>query len=119
MMKTRTWNIKLRAWFPPHDPVATAIAALCILREDYVLDLQGLSKWDGKIEEYGRPLGGFPELDENSPGWRRLYFFRNSLRALREIRKVLDRLELQRALANEPQSLRDAFSTLRHEMNTA
>ena len=34
--------VKLRKWFPPHDPLASKIARLCILREDLMLEMQGI-----------------------------------------------------------------------------
>jgi hypothetical protein len=51
----------IRHWFPPGDPVATAVAMLCILREDLLLELLGIVS------------DGLPKLDDNSTGYRRTY----------------------------------------------
>ena len=48
-----------------------------------------------------------------------MYFFRNSLRTLREIGEVLNWNELRQALLSEQQPLQDAFTELRGEMNKA
>jgi len=122
-VQTRTSHIRLRDWFPPNDPIATTIAILCILREDYFLDMKGLIQGGIFVWPRSQQEMGFPELDENSSGWRRLYFFRNSLRTLREIRKTLDKLYCdpvcRKALENERQNLQIAFAKLRIEMDTA
>jgi len=121
-MGTRSWHIRLREWFPPNDPIATIVAILCILREDYFLDLNGMIKGGVNLFEDDSAEKGFPELDQNSSEWRRLYFFRNSLRTLREIRKAVERLHQEKtckeALRNEPESVKNAFQKLRDEMNT-
>jgi hypothetical protein len=75
--------IKLRKWFPPQDTVATMVAMLCILREDLLLELYGITN------EH------IPRLDDNDSGYRRTYFWRNSLRTLTEIKKVLTRLNFR------------------------
>ena len=52
--------VRLRKWFPPNDPVATAEAMLCILREDFLIEMYGFSviviRGDGAIspEEFRR-----------------------------------------------------------------
>jgi hypothetical protein len=65
--------VRLRKWFPPHDPLAAKIARLCILREDLLIEMQGIYVED--IEE----------LDEHSPQFRRMYFLRNMLRTQMEL----------------------------------
>ena len=87
---------KLRRLFPPDDPIARAIAALCILREDLLLELFGV------IEER---LG---KLDENDRGHRRTYFWRNTLRTLEEIRDLLNAV-------NSNAAFRETFATLSPE----
>jgi hypothetical protein len=72
--------IKLRKWFPPDDPLAVPVARLCILREDFLLEMLGTT-----IED-------IPLLDEHSPEWRRMYFLRNIFRTLMEILGVIQGL---------------------------
>ncbi len=102
-------SIRLRRWFPANDPVSTAIARLCVLREDFLLELYGII--EDRIER----------IDDNEPGYRRLYFWRNSLRTLEEIRLTLNRLTAQpdftRALSSAPPSVQSAFHNLRGELN--
>ena len=76
-MKSRTWHIRIKEWFPPDDRVATIMAQLCVLREDLYLELEGLSE-----DEIG-------PLDHNGDNFRSAYFFRNSTKTLFEIRKVV------------------------------
>lgn len=92
-MKTRTWQITLRKWFSPEDPLSTVVATLCILREDYFIDLIGLNKGGINVWAESQNDTGFPDLDENSSGWRRLYFFRNSLRTLTKMTQLKIELE--------------------------
>ena len=54
-------SVGLRRWFPPDDPVANAVAMLCVLREDFPLELAGIV--DGHC---GR-------LDDNGREFRRIY----------------------------------------------
>ena len=65
--------IRLREWFPADDALTAIIARLCILREDFALELRGIS------------AEGLGELDKHSTAWRKLYFFRRSILTLREI----------------------------------
>jgi len=87
------------------------VAMLCVLREDLLLELRGIT--NKYIER----------LDDNGSGYRRSYFWRNSLRTLEEIQKVLTRLSFQGrfadAMAQEPEDVRTAFSQLRAELDTA
>lgn len=118
-MRTRSHLILFREWFPPNDPIATSIARLCILREDYWLELQGVMKHGTSIHEYS----GFPELDENSSEWRSIYFYRNSNRTLAEIKNVVDALfsvkERKEALLKESSQLVDGFKKLQLQMTEA
>jgi hypothetical protein len=43
--------IKLRKWFPADDPLAVPVARLCILREDFLLEMRGV------YEERYNPVG--------------------------------------------------------------
>ncbi len=111
MPRIQVRPIRLRTWFPPQDPVATMAAMLCVLREDLLLELYGITN-----EEIER-------LDDNHPAYRRTYFWRNSLRTLEEIQKVLTRLSFQGefadAMAQEPEDVRTAFAQLKAGLNTA
>ena len=103
--------VRLRTWFPPNDPVATAVAMLCILREDFLLELYGIT--NDSIER----------LDDNDEGYRRTYFWRNTLRTLEEIKKGLNRLNKQSAfrgaMLREPPEVQTAFQKLKRELNQA
>ena len=79
-LASRTRIVKLTKWFPPSDPLAAKIARLCILREDFNLEMRGV---------YSE---GIEELDGLSEEWRRLYFIRNLIRTLREIEAGIQRL---------------------------
>jgi hypothetical protein len=83
MVKCVIRPIKLPVWFPPHDPLAASIARLCVLREDFFLETCGIRE------------DSVRELDKNSSGWRRIYFFRRSIRTLMEIHRGIQTLILQ------------------------
>jgi hypothetical protein len=104
-------SIRLRRWFPPGDPVATAVAMLCILREDLFLELQGIVS------------DGLAKLDDNSAGYRRTYFWRNFLRTLEEIKDVLSTLNKQSsfraALSQEPAESQQALRAVSKTLNKA
>jgi hypothetical protein len=109
--RTRIRLVRLRRWFPPDDPVATAVAMLCVLREDFLLELAGIV--DGHC---GR-------LDDNGREFRRIYFWRNTLRTLEEIRTTLNRLNKERefraAMDREQPGVREAFEELKRTLNRA
>lgn len=111
MIRVHIRPISLRKWFPPRDPVATAVAMLCVLREDFLLELRGIVGDD------------FGHLDDNGEAFRRIYFWRNSLRTLEEIKTVLNRLNAQRsfrdAMAREQSEIRTAFEELKRALNMA
>ena len=54
-MGTKTRQITLREWFPADDPIAAAVATLCILREDYFIDLMGIVKGRKNRKGIGSP----------------------------------------------------------------
>jgi hypothetical protein len=101
--------IRLRTWFPPDDPVATAVARLCVLREDLILELHGIV------------ADNLEKVDGNSNEWRRMYFWRNSLRTLEEIKHSLNNINRQvsfrQALAREPAQVKTAFESQKKELN--
>lgn len=108
MFKYRIGVISFSAWFPPGDAVATSVARLCMLREDLFLEVQGIMAPQLK------------ELDGNSVGWRKVYFWRNSLRTLEEIRSALITLwredEFQNALKKEPEYGRQRLEKIKSDM---
>jgi hypothetical protein len=93
--------VTLRKWFPPHDPLAAKIARLCILREDLLLEMQGVYTED------------ITELDEHSPQYRRMYFLRNLIRTQMElsgaIQTLLKTTEFKELLAKAPKETQKAF----------
>jgi hypothetical protein len=79
---SRSFPINLHQFFPPNDEFATCIVRLLVLRDDLSLELNGIT------------LGPYEWLDKNGTPWRHNYFFRNSVRTLREIGKAIHRLSL-------------------------
>jgi hypothetical protein len=77
-------SIKLRKWFPPDDPIASAVARLCLLREDFYLE--GLAMAADEIEQ----------LDRNGHQWRQLYFLRQIMKTMMEARSAMMTLEQSR-----------------------
>ena len=65
--------VVLRKWFPPNDPLAAKMARLCILREDLLIEMDGILAEDVQ------------ELDGHSAEFRRMYFLRNLLRTQMEL----------------------------------
>ena len=70
------------------------MAMLCILRGDLLLELYGMT--NEHIER----------LDDNDSGYRRTYFWRNSLRTLEEIKKVLRWISKRSRSGSRPRPLR-------------
>ena len=109
---------------PAEDPIATLLAKLCILREDYLLELSGMIHGGDDIGESKLAyLGPDLHLDDNSVSWRRMYFYRNCLRTLYEIRKetesVDERPNLRAALDRESPQFKETFATLSNKMKIA
>jgi hypothetical protein len=111
VIRLRLRSIKIRRWFPPNDDIAAHMATLCILREDFYLELQGIIKDD------------LAPLDANSTGYRRTYFWRNSLRTLYAIRDTLNSLnaiaEFRAAMAQEPAAVKASFEDGKSALNRA
>lgn len=109
--RTHIRRITLGKWFPANDHVAVCVARLCILREDLY------------IEQSAFTPEAIPVLDANSLEWRRLYFFRNHIKTLREIDGALSRLQqdadFKRLLESQPTHKKDEFSRLVKEMKAA
>lgn len=55
--------IKLTRWFPPDDVIAANVARLCILKEDFEIELRGM------LEK------SISNLDSNGYEYRKLYTF--------------------------------------------
>lgn len=93
--------IKIRKWFPPHDPLAAKIARLCILREDLLLEMQGVFTED------------IHQLDDHSAEFRRMYFLRNLVRTQIElsgaIQVLLKNPEFKGLLAKESAKIQRDF----------
>jgi hypothetical protein len=93
--------VNLSKWFHAGDPLAAKVARLCILREDFLLEMQGVT-----TEQIS-------QLDEHSEQWRRFYFIRNIVRTLNEIQSGIQRIrsdpEFKDLLEKEPQEVRDEF----------
>jgi hypothetical protein len=108
-IRTRICHINVAKWFPANDPIATSVARLCVLREDLYLEIKGMDD---------EPI---PTLDECSADWRGIYFFRNSIRTLLEVRSAIETLKLNkpfvRALSRQPPSLNKALVNLSHLLN--
>lgn len=74
--------VNIRKWFPPSDPLAASVARLCILREDFAIEMQGV--YQEEIDA----------LDRHSAAWRRTYFIRNLVRTLMEVMSTMNSLKL-------------------------
>ena len=111
MSKLISRPIKLRKLFPPDDPLAPSIARLCILREDFALELWGL---EGDSIEV---------LDQHSDLWRRIYFYRRSTRTLVEIRGAIEYLspsaDFKKLLSKQTNPEQSEFHELKKRMNEA
>jgi hypothetical protein len=101
-LASRTRIVKLTKWFPPNDPLATKIARLCILREDFNVEMIGV--YTERIKE----------LDGSSEEWRRLYFIRNLIKTLREIEAGIQRLlsdsQFKALLARQKSDMKEGFA---------
>src|SRR5262249_32263730 len=80
-VKAMVRPIKLRKWFPPNDPIASAVARLFLLREDFYLEAFAFLAED------------LPELDRNGSVWRQLYFLRQMMKTLMEAKSAMMRLQ--------------------------
>jgi hypothetical protein len=104
-------QIPLHRWFPPNDPVATAMVRLCILREDIYLELRGFA------------LDSIEALDDNGVTWRRLYFVRQAFRTIVEAKSALMFLQKDRAfklaLKNEDPALRQSIQRFERDVARA
>jgi len=110
-IRTRIIPIPVKTWFPSNNPVAVVMARLCVLREDLYLELKGM---------IDKPIAA---LDECSSQSREIYFFRNSVRTLLEIRSAVETLKQKKsfmlALTKQPYPLNGAVNKLAKALNEA
>jgi hypothetical protein len=110
MSKVYVHQMNIRRWFPPNDRYAACVARLCILREDFDLEMSGLYATSIKT------------LDRHSTVWRRLYFWRNLVKTLWEIRRTLETLntvpEFKRVLKRQPSGTRNEFGAMVRKLET-
>ncbi len=101
--------VKLKKWFPDDDPLAAKVARLCILREDFLLEAQGVR------------LESIKELDEHSESYRRAYFFRRLTLTLNELASAINGLlctpEFKALLEKQPAEIQAHFSNLGRRMH--
>jgi hypothetical protein len=123
-MRTRTWTIPIKQWFPSEDEIAILVVKLCILREDFLLELAGMIHGEKFSLESKPTYKSYKAgLDNNSEGWRRAYFYRNSLKTLFEMRGEVEAYfsspKLSSALARESPRFLKVMTKLRSELQTA
>jgi len=94
-MRSRTWSIPVKEWFPPNDALAAIMARLCVLREDLYLELEGLK--DQK----------FDRLEQRGDPYKAIYYFRNSAKTLFEIRKAILKLKGQKVFMQQLANQKD------------
>jgi hypothetical protein len=103
--------VKIRKWFPPTDPLAAYVARLCILREDFAIEMQGV--YQDEIRA----------LDGHSADWRRTYFIRNLIRTLMEFMSAMRGLraepEFNVLLERQSEPVRMKFAALFQAMVAA
>ena len=105
-------NVDLHKYFPGDDYLAAGIARLCVLREDFVFELQGY------VESHDVPLE-----DEYGSAWRMLYFFRRMCVTLAEIGTACEdlsrRKEFKRLLAAQSELLNLDWKSLKAALQKA
>jgi hypothetical protein len=103
-------NIKLFKWFPKEDELAAYIARLCVLREDFCLELSCANE------------DSIPSMDGNSIEWRKIYSFRALCKTSKEIVSVVDRLsmnkEFKQFIKDSP-DIKKPFEQLKKKCNEA
>jgi hypothetical protein len=102
-------TINLNRWFPPNDNLAAGMARLCILREDFLFELE---EW---IKSQSVPLG-----DEFQAAWRQLYFFRRMCVTVIEIRNAIETLSAEREfkefLKRQPRDLLKRWNSFKKDL---
>jgi hypothetical protein len=93
--------VDLKKWFPSDNPLAAKIARVCILREDLLLEMQGVRAEDIK------PLDGL------SPEYRSIFFLRSLFQTYTELcgalQILLKSLEFKALLEIQPDSIKARF----------
>src|SRR5947207_5456915 len=99
-LRSRTQWISPRVWFPSHDPIARAVARLCVLREDLYIEWLAMAADEINItlpypgdEE---PMSNPPAIDDNGAEYRRVYFLRSTLHTLTEVHNAVSGLRANR-----------------------
>lgn len=96
--------VVLRKWFPPGDPLAAMIARVCILRDDLLIEMQGV---------YTEAID---ELDGSSAQHRRMYFLRNMIRTQVELSNSINRLlgapDFKALLDRQPEVVKAKFDAM-------
>jgi hypothetical protein len=112
-LKSKTIWFPMRRWFPPNDQIARGIARLCVLREDLYIDYLGMAAESPLSAIMPSKQAPHPSLDDNGEPWRRLYFFRNAIKTLYEIKNALsalhDNRQFRRMLRNADQHCGSEF----------
>lgn len=106
-------NINLNKWFPENDKFAAGMAKLCILREDFLFELQGF------VESHSVPIE-----DEYGTDWRQLYFFRRMCTTVKEVRNAIEVLskeskEFKQFLKEQPTDLVKHVDSFKADLNRA
>src|SRR5438034_9246367 len=93
--RSHTKWISPRKWFPADDPIACAVARLCVLREDLYIEFLAMSMNDVTYtlgDVFTTEDGKLPHIDDNGEEYRRIYFFRASLHTLAEVHNAVSGL---------------------------
>lgn len=107
MSRYQIRNVTLYKWFPKDDKIAAHMARLCILREDFSLELASSAE------------DSIPTIDENGVDWRKIYFFRALCKTLLGISGVVASLqkmkEFQNFLKDQP-NIKKLFDQLKEKL---
>jgi hypothetical protein len=108
MTKTHSRIVAIRKWFPHNEPFAAKIARLCILREDFLLESQGVR------------INSITALDEHSRNWRIAYFFRKMTSTLAELAGAVNRIlsdpDFKRLLDKQPTDIKIKFANIGRQL---
>lgn len=107
----RIQYMKLKKWFPENDTLATQMARLCILREDFLFELQmGVESKLLTKDDYGHT-------------WRLMYFFRRMSNTVEEIRRTIESIsgnaEFKRLLQAQNNDFKKSFKQSKVNLKTA
>jgi hypothetical protein len=99
--RTSVRIVNLQKWFPSDSPLAAKIARTCILREDLLIEMQGV------LTEDIEPLDGL------SPEFRRIFFLRSLFQTYSELCSGLQTLfgcpDFRALLGKQPDSVKAKF----------